>query len=568
MDSIQVIQCVTLCLRRIVTSPEQLSQIPSFESINPNMNMSIKYKLANQLSDCIKEIGYKSDISYQTFLYSNEYEVRRLFLFLTERISIENDEKLIQNKQDWIDNGDILSKLKNCKLNRVWIPPSSSFRFELFNKIDEEFKYHPESDFHDQYSTAVDHDITYLKSDYNLSIHNLLSAEKNYEGPEKIFIESKSLSKESPLLPKRVIDILEWNNHFWKESSLDMIDEPLTNEKLSNTYLCLKIKKHNFSEFKQDFHVQPSILNKNIQPEISYFKNDDQNVKIDHIESHLEQNIAELTAKLIDCDEKIEYLQKNQSELENLENEYEEKYKNFEASIKSKEELESNVKNLKYSIEEIAEAWDQMQSELLNELQAKKLENIVQNEEQGQKLYQIKSLKKSIAQKIKEIQSKEKSIEEYEAKIPEVWPPNRSSYTRRIIEIIQNIKKQNDDTKKVMIETKTIQKDINSLNGKIERSLTVADEVLCCDVKQNEWNRKCYQNLQLLRSSFTELLKAISEIGFNLREVRKLEEMIKVENQRKTSANLIRINADLEEIRNENDQLRTKLNGYEKKDHI
>ncbi|KAI7695599.1 hypothetical protein SSS_05343 [Sarcoptes scabiei] len=340
-----------------------------------------------------------------------------------------------------------------------------------------------------------------------------------------------------------------------------MIDEPLTNEKLSNTYLCLKIKKHNFSEFKQDFHVQPSILNKNIQPEISYFKNDDQNVKIDHIESHLEQNIAELTAKLIDCDEKIEYLQKNQSELENLENEYEEKYKNFEASIKSKEELESNVKNLKYSIEEIAEAWDQMQSELLNELQAKKLENIVQNEEQGQKLYQIKSLKKSIAQKIKEIQSKEKSIEEYEAKIPEVWPPNRSSYTRRIIEIIQNIKKQNDDTKKVMIETKTIQKDINSLNGKIERSLTVADEVLCCDVKQNEWNRKCYQNLQLLRSSFTELLKAISEIGFNLRE-------IKVENQRKTSANLIRINADLEEIRNENDQLRTKLNGYEKKDHI
>ncbi|KAI7695600.1 hypothetical protein SSS_05343 [Sarcoptes scabiei] len=118
-----------------------------------------------------------------------------------------------------------------------------------------------------------------------------------------------------------------------------MIDEPLTNEKLSNTYLCLKIKKHNFSEFKQDFHVQPSILNKNIQPEISYFKNDDQNVKIDHIESHLEQNIAELTAKLIDCDEKIEYLQKNQSELENLENEYEEKYKNFEASIKSKEEV-------------------------------------------------------------------------------------------------------------------------------------------------------------------------------------------------------------------------------------
>lgn len=167
-----------------------------------------------------------------------------------------------------------------------------------------------------------------------------------------------------------------------------------------------------------------------------------------------------------------------------------------------------------------------MQKELMEKLKAKKIENMTQNEEHLAKVKMLNTLKKSIAQKLKEIQSKEYLITELESKIPQQWPPGRGSYTRRIMEIIQNVKKQNDETKKVLLETKSLQKDINNLNGKIERSFMVAEEVLFREAKQNEWNRNCYKSLALLQSTFTELLKGITDIGEHLRQIRQLEEMV------------------------------------------
>lgn len=35
---------------------------------------------------CLQDIGYKGEIGYQTFLYSNEPEIRALLMFLVERL--------------------------------------------------------------------------------------------------------------------------------------------------------------------------------------------------------------------------------------------------------------------------------------------------------------------------------------------------------------------------------------------------------------------------------------------------------------------------------------------------
>lgn len=192
-------------------------------------------------------------------------------------------------------------------------------------------------------------------------------------------------------------------------------------------------------------------------------------------------------------------------------------------------------------------------------LKVKRSENFAQSQEYRDKVKKINELKKSISSKIKEIQSKKTLTNELEAKTPQQWPPGRSSYTRRIIEIIGNVKKQNEETRKVLLETKSIQKDINTLNGKIERIFTVADEVIFREAKLNEWNRKCYKLLALLQTTFSQLLEAVNAIGVHLREIRQLEEMVDNEKTRKTSSNLARINADLRQIRLENEQLKAKL---------
>ena len=54
----------------------------------------------------------------------------------------------------------------------------------------------------------------------------------------------------------------------------------------------------------------------------------------------------------------------------------------------------------------------------------------------------------------------------------------RSAYTRRIVEIIGNIKKQKKEIHKVLEDTRAIQKEINNLSGRIERTFAVADELI------------------------------------------------------------------------------------------
>jgi len=55
---------------------------------------------------------------------------------------------------------------------------------------------------------------------------------------------------------------------------------------------------------------------------------------------------------------------------------------------------------------------------------------------------------------------------------------SRSAYTRRIMEIIGNICKQKEEIDKVLRDTKELQKEINNLTGQLDRSFTVADELI------------------------------------------------------------------------------------------
>jgi iron uptake system EfeUOB component EfeO/EfeM len=46
------------------------------------------------------------------------------------------------------------------------------------------------------------------------------------------------------------------------------------------------------------------------------------------------------------------------------------------------------------------------------------------------------------------------------------------------MEIIGNISKQKEDIDKVLKDTKELQKEINNLTGQLDRSFTVADELI------------------------------------------------------------------------------------------
>lgn len=58
--------------------------------------MSARFRVGTTLAQACQTAGYRGDIGYQTFLYSSETEIRRLLMFLVEKLPRRKDENLEQ----------------------------------------------------------------------------------------------------------------------------------------------------------------------------------------------------------------------------------------------------------------------------------------------------------------------------------------------------------------------------------------------------------------------------------------------------------------------------------------
>ena len=58
--------------------------------------MSARFRVGTTLAQACQSAGYRGDIGYQTFLYSSEADVRKLFMFLVEKLPRKKDESVDQ----------------------------------------------------------------------------------------------------------------------------------------------------------------------------------------------------------------------------------------------------------------------------------------------------------------------------------------------------------------------------------------------------------------------------------------------------------------------------------------
>ncbi|XP_020832097.1 coiled-coil domain-containing protein 22 isoform X2 [Phascolarctos cinereus] len=128
----------------------------------------------------------------------------------------------------------------------------------------------------------------------------------------------------------------------------------------------------------------------------------------------------------------------------------------------------------------------------------------------------------------------------------------RSAYTHRILEIVGSIRKQKEEITKILSDTKLLQKEINALSGKLDRTFAVTDELVFKDAKKDDSVRKAYKYLAALHENCSQLIQTIEDTGTILREVRDLEEQIETETGKKTLSNLDKILEDYKAVRQEN----------------
>lgn len=133
---------------------------------------------------------------------------------------------------------------------------------------------------------------------------------------------------------------------------------------------------------------------------------------------------------------------------------------------------------------------------------------------------------------------------------------SRAFFTKQILEIVANTNKQKEEINKTIIETRGLQKELNRLTDKLERTFQVTDGQLFKDAKTDECARRSYKMLVAFHSDCDHIYKIVEDIGVIIREIRDLEDQIEVESQKNMTTNLETLIGEYKKIRDENATLK------------
>ncbi|XP_028037583.1 coiled-coil domain-containing protein 22 homolog [Bombyx mandarina] len=464
-----IIEAASKCLNAINPSLKVPQKLPK--------GISHRIEVAAQIASFCKDLGYKNDVGYQTFLYYNEAELRQVFMFLIERLPNEGKQSSVsaslKTNQSTLMK-DVSNKISE-EMEKIWVPHCC--------KPNEQQK-----------------GITSTKN--NVHLYNTLENEKD--------------------LIQKLIHIQEMNTNSRDTKAQDVVmqkesklkTEAFTKEhnktlkELKETAIVLRQKLDTLESERNVMNVEYS------QAQVSCEKVEDDLKNVINILNSI--GITDENSEGV-SDEVLEKVQKNINKLH----------------AKS-EDLTSKSLSLKAEIENVKQSMNRSESErnkYKNMLGYLKESAKAMKEEYGQKEH----LRNQLKLKYEKLRGGNK----------------RSIYTKRIVEIISNVDKQNIEIKKILEDTRQLQKEINILEGQLERSFSVADETLFRDAKKDDQAKKAYKLLALLHSECKTIVSLVNDIGSLQRDIVDLEENVKTETAKRTEDTLEKIKFDIAKIKEE-----------------
>uniref|UniRef100_A0A8C1SVW3 Coiled-coil domain-containing protein 22 n=1 Tax=Cyprinus carpio TaxID=7962 RepID=A0A8C1SVW3_CYPCA len=464
--------------------------------------MSARFRLGMSLAQACQDVGFKGEIGYQTFLYSNEPEIRSLFMFLVEKLPRESADASDQpaGKSALLQRS-IAAQIK-AQLSVPWLPPSC--RLPIHRK------------------TQVPQHAYILKS-------------REYRSRKKARLQKRVEEQLRAAAQPRP------DTHGATRSTSDLAEllqsfggASTGGDVLTKGTRFTHTEKFTFTQVPQmaaaasalpSSHQSEEDLKAQQEAELSALQQQLQQLSVQMEE--VGGDIRQLTVSIQQVSDELQ-----QKEVSNAEKENSVKMKR--QTIDLLPDAENNLLKLQSLVEasskrvvHLASQWEKHRVPLIDE--HRRLKELCSNRESesSRKLSEIKDLHDKIIQSAEEAKKKEslqKQLQtEYETLSKDV---SRSAYTMRILEIVGNIKKQKEEITKILSDTKELQKEINSLTGKLDRTFAVTDELVFKDAKKDESVRKSYKYLAALHENCTQLIQTIEDTGTIMREIRDLEEQV------------------------------------------
>uniref|UniRef100_A0A2M4BJA7 Coiled-coil domain-containing protein 22 homolog n=1 Tax=Anopheles marajoara TaxID=58244 RepID=A0A2M4BJA7_9DIPT len=508
-----LVRAVSKCLLLIDPSLDLPTSLPP--------GMAQRFTVTARLAEACTTVGYRRDIGYQTFLYSNVAEVRRVFMFLIEQLPKES--------------GDTATD--ELPFDRVT---------ELEARILDTMRQQLQSSWSQR--GALD-----------------LRQRGTLRGPRRLpFVTQSDVTAE-------IKEYWLRRSGLWEED-IDEVDRRVPVQDQTTTHSVDAIAK------LQAYYAQ----NKAKSPILSEGEQDrdigsESNQTTNQL-ALIEEEMQQLLSSLADIQSEGQALRAKREVIEQEAKGIEQTVERLREEKKVKERThillenpEVNIAKLEAIIvaagekmKKLQSQWEAHQAPLLAKLEEHRGKSS-DSESKLQKMQQeIESVRHKSEEVIVDLQTKSalhaRLVQQYERIGKTV---SRTAYTGRILEIIGNIRKQKTDIDKILHDTRRLQKEINATTGQLDRQFTVTDDLIFRNARRDEFTKRAYILLVALHTECAELVAMVQETGTFKREVRELEDQIESEKDRNVAANLSQIERDLEEMQRESRRLEEALRQFE-----
>eukprot|EP01087_Luapelamoeba_hula_P017882 TRINITY_DN5687_c0_g1_i1.p1 TRINITY_DN5687_c0_g1~~TRINITY_DN5687_c0_g1_i1.p1 ORF type:complete len:615 (-),score=140.67 TRINITY_DN5687_c0_g1_i1:461-2305(-) len=276
----------------------------------------------------------------------------------------------------------------------------------------------------------------------------------------------------------------------------------------------------------------------------------------------LEKAIADLSASIKKMEEGMDPEDAKKKELEK-------KYTVLKRTYDLLPEAESNIEILENLSQKAAarlasleQEWERHKAPLMDELE--ELRRQQENKKGDTQLLlaeiaQLRSKFKTMGEDMR-VRNERLAVlkEQFDAMPKEV---NRGIYTRRILDIVKNVKKQKTEIDKILLDMKQLMKEITLVTESLKRSFAVTEEMMFADAKKDETSKQAYRELNAMDTHFKKLVATNEETGETRNAILQLSNQIDSIKERTSALNTERLEEDYKNMKKENAKLMAQLAG-------
>ncbi|XP_045127195.1 coiled-coil domain-containing protein 22 homolog isoform X2 [Portunus trituberculatus] len=290
--------------------------------------------------------------------------------------------------------------------------------------------------------------------------------------------------------------------------------------------------------------------------------------------TNLEKEVANIKSKISECTQGMKDAQDTLAKLTDEIAREEELTKEKSKDIKTMQRTSSllpdsdvNIQKLKAALKNseekmgrLQQQWNAHREPLSEQLAHLTMEMEDKKKNKEKILENIGSLRDKMKAMVQEASRKESAEAQLKEQVEKITKDvNRSVYTKRIIDISAKVRKQKQEIDRVLADTRTIQKEINILSGKLERTFTVVEGTAYKEAANNERVRQVYRAVAAVHEGCGELVDIVRETGATQREISDLREQVDLEKTKNVEEKLEQLRVDLNQVKKENASLKKQI---------